>query len=92
MGSLALLAGLVVAAVGQWLNRYPTMPAPVVKLVLLAIGAGLYAWAHPAPALSGQPFMDWLEVAIPWSAGLPGVASLIGTLPGMGTNSQGGAK
>ena len=90
MQAFTVVGGLVVAAIAQWFNRYPNVPAPIVKLGLAAVGLAMYAVVQQPAAWSGQPFLDWLDTAWLWALALPGAASLIGSAPGMGTNSKGG--
>lgn len=80
-----MFAGLVVAAVAQWLNRYPNIPVPLVKIGLAVSGLALYLPVEQ-PWVMG--FNPWFEHAWVWALALPGAASLIGMAPGMATNSK----
>ena len=85
----AMLVALVLAGVGQWFNRHPQVPAQVVKLALVGVGLVAYAFGYGPPAAwHGAPLLAWLEPAGLWAFAVPGAASVFGTLPGMGTNSQ----
>jgi len=87
MQALMMLAGLVLALVGQWLNTHPNIPTPLVKLTMVVAGMGLYAIADAPDAPTRQALLSWLDSAWLWALALPGAASLIGLAPGMQTKS-----
>lgn len=78
-------SGAVVAALGQWLNRRPDLPAVAIKLALTLAGLALYL---PIEQPWKVGFMPWFENAWVWGLAVPGAASLLATVPGMATNSQ----
>lgn len=88
MQALTMLAGLLVAALGQKLNANPRIPSMLVKLSLAAIGPIIYLIVEQPTALYGPGFLTWLDHAWIWALALPGAASLIGLAPGMATNSK----
>ena len=87
MQALMMLAGLVVAMLGQWLNAHPDVPTPLVKLALAVAGMALYAIADAPDAMTREAFLSWLDSAWLWALALPGAASLIGLAPGMQTKN-----
>lgn len=88
MNVLITIGGLVVALVGQWLNRHESIPDAVVKLTLAGVGMVFYGLGHGWPAGFGPPFLEWLDLAWVYALALPGAASLIGLAPGMQSNSK----
>ena len=89
MNALVFVAALVISGIAQTMNRYPVIPTGVVKLTLALVGLCFYLLIQHPTAWTGQPLLDWLDTAWIWAAALPGIASLIGTAPGMQTNSAG---
>jgi len=87
MEALMFFAALAVAGVGQWLNSRPNIPSLVVKACMAAIGPLLYLAVSQPSALYGPAFIEWLDKAWVWALALPGMASLIGAVPGMATKS-----
>lgn len=83
------VAGLVVAIFGQWLNTKPYIPSPVIKLALAVVGLLFYLLVAMPAAISGQAFLDWIDKAWLFALALPGLASLVGAVPGMKTNDGG---
>ena len=80
------IAGIALAA--QWLNRYKSIPSEGVKAVLALVGLAFYALGHGLPlAWWGADLSAWLNPALLWALALPGAASMIGTVPGMKSNS-----
>jgi hypothetical protein len=78
-----------IALVGQWFNRYQSVPGEAVKAALAVIGLAFYALGHGLPnAWWGEGLSEWLNPALLWALALPGAASMIGTAPGMKTDSQ----
>jgi len=78
-----------IALVGQWLNRFKSIPSEAVKAGLAIVGLGFYALGHGLPASWwGDGLSVWLNPGLLWALALPGAASLIGTVPGMRSNSQ----
>ena len=89
MNLIVLLAAGAVAVVGQWLNSKKSIPAPAVKGLLALAGVPFYLWATGMPpAWTGPEFSSWSEGAVLWAFAIPGMASLVGLAPGMGTNSK----
>lgn len=90
MNAIAFVAALLLALVGQFINRSPNVPVEAVKLGLAVAGAGLYAAlvSHPTAWPPDPKFASWFDDALLWSFALPGMASLIGMAPGMKTNSK----
>lgn len=90
MNAIAFVAALVLALIGQLLNRSPKYPTEFVKLAMAVAGAGLYAGlvVHPTAWPPDPKFAAWFDDALLWSFALPGMASLIGMAPGMKTNSK----
>lgn len=78
-------SGMIAAVVGQWLNRRPELPVPVVKIGLALVGLALYL---PIQQPWTVGFMPWFNEAWVFALAVPGAASLVGMLPGMGTNTQ----
>lgn len=86
-----MLAGMVLALLGQFLNAHPRFPTWIGKVGMLAIGVGWYAanWheSHPwPPTFTG--WLDWTESAIMAGASLPGAASLLALIPAIKTRNQ----
>ena len=78
-----------IALVAQWLNRYKGIPSEAVKAALAVVGLTFYALGHGLPtAWHGVELSEWLNPALLWALALPGAASMIGTVPGMATNSK----
>lgn len=78
-----------IALVAQWLNRHKSIPNEAVKATLAGVGILFYAIGHGLPtAWHGEGLSAWLNPALLWALALPGAASMIGTVPGMATNSQ----
>ena len=90
MQAWIFLAGLLVAAFGQWLNSLPHVDSRLVKFALAIAGLVLYLPIEQPAAWYGPPLFAWLDTAWLWALALPGAASLIGLAPGMATNNQGG--
>lgn len=90
MNAITFVAGLLVALVGQYLNRFQRIPSEAVKLALAVIGATLYGTlvVHPTAWPPAPAFAAWFDDALLWAFALPGMASLIGLAPGMKTNSR----
>lgn len=89
MGIIILIAAGVTALVGQWLNTHKSIPTETVKAILAVSGIPFYAWAVGLPPVWWGPGFDtWSIGAIVWMGAIPGFASLIGTTPGMRTDSR----
>lgn len=89
MEALAALAGLLGAGAVQFFNRFKSNNTVLLKLSLCLIGLACYAIGNGLPqAWSGPVFLAWLSPAWLWAAAVPGLASLVGTLPNMGTNTK----
>lgn len=89
MDLFTLLAAAVIAMVGQYLNRHKSIPAAAVKAVLVLVGLPFYAWHDGLPpSWWGPSFASWSQMALLWCFAIPGMASLIGAIPGMETNSK----
>lgn len=85
MQAWMMLAGLIVALAGQWLNAHPRVPSPAVKIALTACGLVLYLVIEQPHGWSGPPLLEWLDKAWLWALAVPGAASLIGTAPNLKT-------
>jgi len=88
MQFLLMLAGVAVAALGQFLNAKKSIPTAVVKVALALCGMGFYLIIAQPKAWLGQPLLDWFDVAFVWALALPGLASFIALHPAMKTDSQ----
>ena len=95
MQALVMMAGLILAVVGQGLNSNPKIPSSVVKLSMAVTGVLLYLIVATPAAWTHEAFLAWLDQAVIWAAAIPGFASLVGIIaPGMKTNDnpQGGVQ
>lgn len=89
MQAWMVIAALIVAAVGQYLNSKPAYPTNLVKLGMALMGPLLYLMVEQPTGPPGGPvFLEWLDKAWIWALALPGAASLIGGFtPGMATRT-----
>ncbi len=88
MQAWMMIAGLIVAGVGQYLNSKPQYNSTLVKIGMALLGPLLYLMVEqPTGAPGGPAFMEWLDRAWVWALALPGLASLIGLAPGMATRT-----
>jgi hypothetical protein len=89
MGNFTILAGLVLGAVGQGLNRKKSMPTEWVKVVMALAGLALALVAvGPPTSLWGDDFLEWFDHAWMFVLAVPGAASMLAIVPGMKTDSQ----
>lgn len=72
MGDWALVAGVVVAYLGQWLKAMKSVPTPVAQGVIVLAAAGLYALDVPPAA----PWSAWAKGGIVWGLAVLGGSSL----------------
>lgn len=87
MQAFTMIAGIIVAAVGQKLNSMPKVPTVFVKLALALLGPILYLVLDSPDAFTRAAFLAWLDRSWVWALALPGLASLIGLTPGMATRN-----
>ena len=89
MDALGWFAMALTALVAQWFNRFKHVPAPTIKAGLAVVGLAFYALGHGLPAAwYGPELSQWLDPALLWAMAVPGMASLVGAIPGMETNSK----
>lgn len=89
MEALAAFAGIIGAAVAQWFNRYKSNNTALLKVALIFVGLACYALGNGLPeAWYGPKLLTWLQPAWLWAAAVPGIASLLGAVPTMQTNSK----
>lgn len=86
MQALVMMAGLILAVVGQGLNSNPKFPSSMVKLCMALVGILLYLMVATPAAATHEAFLAWLDQAVIWAAAIPGFASLVGVIaPAMKT-------
>lgn len=88
MQAFVMIAGVLIALIGQKLKSNPRISSDLVRVGLLLAGLGLYLVVDQ-PKGFGQPFFDWLDKAYVWALALPGLASLMGMAPALKTNDGG---
>jgi hypothetical protein len=88
MDALGWFGVAAIALVAQWFNRFKSIPTEAMKAALAVVGIAFYTLGHGGPvAWWGPGLSAWLDPALLWALALPGAASLIGTMPGMKSNS-----
>lgn len=85
MQAWMMFAGLIVAVIGQRLNRYKANNTELVKLGLVVSGLMLYL---PIEQPWVEGFLPWFENAWLWAVAVPGIASLVGMHPALKTDSK----
>lgn len=82
-----MMAGLILAVVGQSLNSRPEIPSQIVKLAMAVAGMLLYLIVATPTAATHEAFLAWMDQALLWAMAVPGFASMVGAIaPGMKTS------
>lgn len=84
-----MVAALIVALAAQKFNSYKANNTTLIKVAMVVLGLVLALPVYGLPTAPwGEPLFAWLDKSYLWALALPGVASLIGTAPGMKTDSK----
>ncbi len=86
-GDAFMALSAIISWLGQWMKSQKRIPNIVVQGAMLGIGFAFYWHRHPFDGADG-----WLRDGLMWSSGLPGMASIAGSL-GLApkTDSRGGS-
>lgn len=88
MNILILIAGLIFAVIGQFLKSIKGFPTEAVQLAMVFMGLVLYVIQAGLPAQWVPLDPKWSEGAALWVTALPGMATLMGMVPALKTDSR----